>query len=196
VYLTGEAFFDVKHNDKKPFIVHTVDMDVRALGTAFDVKAYKEEKLTQTSLIRGVVEVTLKKNNNKVLLYPSQKVIWEHGVQAVAGNESIAKKTGLNPPGNVVPEKMKMTEQGDVKEIAWKDNKLVFEDDSLEEIANMIERWYAVKIFFKNDEIRSYRFTGVFEKEDLKTVLNFLKESREFNFKIVKDENLTVYLSR
>jgi transmembrane sensor len=195
VYLTGEAFFDVKHNEKKPFIVHTADMDVKALGTAFDIKAYNEERLTQTSLIRGIVEVTLKKNNNKVLLYPSQKIIWENNSGDSPDAGSPSKKAAPNNPAKISPQKIKVTEQGDIKEIAWKDNKLVFDNDTMDEIAHMIERWYGVHILFRNEEIRSYRFTGVFEREDLRTVLTYLKESRQFNFKIDNGENLTVYLS-
>ena len=82
VYLEGEAFFDVKHNAKLPFIVRTPAMDVKALGTAFDVKAYLNEKTTETSLIRGLLEVTLKEGSTRtMLLYPNQKIKYIQYVQ-------------------------------------------------------------------------------------------------------------------
>jgi ferric-dicitrate binding protein FerR (iron transport regulator) len=83
---------------------------------------------------------------------------------------------------------------GVIKEIAWKENKLVFEDEEFDAIAILLERWYAVKINFKDNEVRKYRFTGMFEKEKLETVLEFLKESRNFNYFIESGESITVNL--
>ena len=197
VYLTGEAFFDVKHNTQKPFIVHTSEMDVKALGTAFDVKAYQEEKLTETSLIRGSVEVTLKKDNNMVLLLrPNQKITWKGGTVKRGDNNSPTVQTKVLKTDVRVPEPIRVTDHGDIKEIAWKENKLVFEDDSLADIAVLLERWYGVRIEFDDDSIRSYRFTGVFEKEDLQALLDFLKESKSFNYRINNGQIQTVLLSR
>jgi len=197
VYLKGEAFFDVKHNTKKPFIVHTSEMDVKALGTAFDVKAYQDEDVTETSLIRGSVEVTLKKDNNKVLLLrPNQKITWKHDPVQPVSNNSAQAVNDRSALIKKVPDTIRVTDHGDIKEIAWKENKLVFEDDAMSDIAILLERWYGVHVEFKDESIRNLRFTGVFEKEDLQTVLEFLKESKPFNYKIINGETLTVLLSR
>ncbi len=197
VYLEGEAFFDVKHNTKLPFIVHTSTMDVRALGTAFDVKAYQNEKITETSLIRGIVEVTLKENNNRVMrLYPNQKIQWDHSLAKVGNNSSTTNSGDKLIATDSLMKKLGITSNGDIKEIAWKENKLIFEDDLFTDIAVLLERWYGVKIAFKDEDIENYRFTGTFEKEDLNTVLDFLKESRSFNYSIETGENTTVKLSK
>ena len=198
VYLEGEAFFDVKHNSKLPFIVHTTAMDVKALGTAFDVKAYSNEKSTETSLIRGLVEVTLKENDNQVLLlHPNEKIKWEQPVaKADAAQSSPAKKKEPLHMTDGLMKKLIATDEGDIKEIAWKENKLVFEDDSLADIALLLERWYGVEIEFEDDAIQNYRFTYTYEKEDLSTVLNILKESKHFNFKMERGEKLKIVLSK
>lgn len=198
VSLEGEAFFDVKKDKKVPFIVQTATMDIKALGTSFDVKAYREEKVTVTSLITGLIEVTLKENDNQVLLlHPNQKVAWEHKKVALptqrADTVKLYKPDGLT---GIQAEKLQLTDRGEVKEIAWKENKLVFEDDTLEEIAVLLERWYGVTVVIENDEIRGYRFTGSFEKEGVRKVLNFLKESKEFSFTIETGEKTKVYLSK
>lgn len=198
VYLEGEAFFDVKHNVNLPFIVHTSAMDVKALGTAFNVKAYLNEKITETSLIRGLVEVTLKEANNRVmLLYPNQKIEWEHLMVKTANNPSsmVSQKAPLNIVDSLM-KKLVPTDDGDIKEIAWKENKLIFDDDLFGDVAISLERWYGIKIEFKDDTIRNYRFTGTFEKEDLHTMLDFFKESRHFNYKIEPGDILTVNLSK
>lgn len=198
VYLEGEAFFDVKHNVKLPFIVHTPAMDVRAVGTAFNVKAYINEKITEASLIRGVVQVTLKENDNlTMLLYPNQKIKWE---QLSAKNKSISpsktiKENGLNIIDSLL-KKLVVTDDGDIKEVAWKENKLIFDNELFSDIAVLLERWYGAKIEFKDDEIRNYRFTGVFGKEELTTVLELLKESRPFNYQTLPNKTLSINLSK
>lgn len=198
VYLEGEAFFDVKHNAKLPFIVHTPAMDVKALGTAFNVKAYLNEKITETALIRGLVEVTLKEGNNRtMLLHPNQKIKWEHPLAKPGNTKSPLVKSGdvLNRTDSLV-KKLLVRDDGDITEIAWKQNKLIFENELFGDIAILLERWYGAKIVFKDDTIRNYRFSGDYEKEDLNTVLGFFKESRDFNYTIEPGDNLTVTLSK
>ncbi len=198
VFLEGEAFFEVKHDTSLPFIVHTSAMDVKALGTAFNVKAYLNEKVTAASLIRGLVEVTLKEDNNlKMLLYPNQKIEWQHAVGNTAGTSvPVAKKSTALNAADSLKKKLVVTNTGDIKEIAWKANKLIFEDEEFADIAILLERWYGAKINFKDSTIRNYRFTGIFEKEDLNTVLDYLKESRNFNYTIEKGETTLINLSK
>lgn len=198
VYLEGEAFFEVKHDSTLPFIVHTPVMDVKALGTAFNVKAYLNEKNTQTSLISGLVEVTLKEINNlKMLLYPNQKIEWKHGNTNTPGKNvaNVNSETLLNETDSL-KKKLVVTSTGDIKEIAWKENKLIFDDEEFEDIAILLERWYGAKINFKDAPIRNYRFTGTYEKEDLNTVLDYMKESKNFNYTIEEGETLTINLSK
>jgi transmembrane sensor len=198
VYLEGEAFFEVKHDADLPFIVHTPVMDVKALGTAFNVKAYLNEKNTETSLISGLVEVTLKEVNNlKMLLYPNQKIAWKHGEANTPGaNFAKINKDNLLNAADSLKKKLVLTTSGDIKEIAWTENKLIFDDEQFEDIAVLLERWYGAKINFKENSIRNYRFTGTYEKEDLNTVLDYLKESRSFNYTIEPGEILTINLSK
>lgn len=197
VFLKGEAFFDVKHDRRNPFIVRTAVMDIKALGTAFDVKAYQNEKVTATTLIRGLIEVTLKEEDNQVLLlHPHQKIEWQHKTPVIMRAAPPKAPESLTPTPLPALRTVKMTDLGDIKEIAWRDNKLIFEDDSLHDIARLLARWYGVQIIFENDEIKNYHFTGVFEKEDLQTVLSILKESKPFNFNIRDGDNMTVILSK
>jgi ferric-dicitrate binding protein FerR (iron transport regulator) len=198
VFLEGEAFFDVKHNAKLPFVVHTAAMDVKALGTAFNVKAYLDERSTETSLIRGLVEITLKENNNRtMLLYPNQKIRWEHPVSKKAAGSPGPSNNNNNADEPVsLVKSLVVTDEGSIREVAWKDNKLVFDNELFADVALLLERWYGAEIEFSDDAIRYYRFTGSFEKEDIHTVLDFLKESKAFNYRIEQGEQLKVYLSK
>lgn len=196
VFLEGEAFFDVKHNSHKPFIVHTATMDVRALGTAFNVKAYPGEKTIEASLVRGSVEVTLKEENDrKIILHPNEKVQYFPVHENVHSPKPAEKKAGQNQiPVSFLVQPLSKNLLGDVKEIAWTENQLEFDDKTFTDIAQMMERWYGVKIVFEDERLRQYRFTGIFEKEKLETVLSILKESRNFNYEIIPGDTLTVKL--
>ncbi len=194
IYLEGEAFFDVKHNQSLPFIVHTLAMDIKVLGTAFNVKAYPDEKITETSLLRGIVEITLKQEQNrKVMLHPNQKVKWKlRDSFADSSITAIVKKGKKLPSVDSLVQSLNKTDEGKIQETAWTENKLVFEDEEFADIAILLERWYGVKVEFSDDYIRRYRFTGVFVKEQLGTVLSFLKESRSFNYEIIPGDITTV----
>jgi ferric-dicitrate binding protein FerR (iron transport regulator) len=192
VFLKGEAFFEVQHNAAVPFIVHTTSMDVKALGTAFNVKSYNNENKTETVLIRGLVEVTLKKDNNrKLLLHPDEKVLWtETKTSANPATEPPANKI---LPDQVVIKAVKRSDNGEVKEVAWVQNNLAFEDEPFEEIAYQLNRWYNVNIQFETNDIRQYHFTATFKKEKIEQVLDILRTSKRFNYRIEGDKNILIY---
>jgi len=183
IYLEGEAYFDVKHNTTLPFIVHTEAMDIKALGTAFNVKAYAGEKKTETSLIRGRVEITLKKKNDeKVILEPNKKVYWDKETPLLPEQHTPKKNIVANAGHEGLVLTLQKTDLGDLREVGWIDNKLIFNDDALQDIAVMLERWYGIHVEFGDEVTKNYRFTGTFEKESLKMVLDVLKESKKFHY--------------
>jgi transmembrane sensor len=168
IFLEGEAFFEVQHNKAVPFIVHTTTMDVKALGTAFNVRSYKGETKTEALLVRGLIEVTLKKDNNrKLLLRPDEKLLW---------TEKETNKPAIQP--------VKKLDNGQVKELAWVENNLAFDDESFEEIATQLNRWYNIDIQFGSDSVKQYHFTATFKKEKIERVLEILKASKKFNYTI------------
>ena len=192
VFLKGEAFFEVQHNAAVPFIVHTASMDVKALGTAFNVKSYKNENKTEAVLIRGLVEVTLKKDNNrKVLLHPDEKVLWtENKTDGESSSPPTPNKATVE---QVVIKPVKRSDNGEVKEVAWVQNNLAFEDEPFEEIAYQLNRWYNVNIQFETNDIRQYHFTATFKKEKIKQVLDILRTSKRFNYRIEGDKDILIY---
>ena len=132
-----------------------------------------------------------------MLLYPNQKIKWQHPL-AKAGNSNSSTADGndsLNVADSLV-KRLQVTDYGIIKEVAWKENKLEFDADMLGDIAIQLERWYGAKIEFEDDSLRYYRFTSTIEKEDITTVLDLLKESKKFNYKIEYGETLKVNLSK
>lgn len=192
VYLTGEAFFDVVKDPQRPFLIHTSKMDVKVLGTQFNVKAYEQDKTFETSLIHGSVEVFLKKDQGKkYLLKPNQKLVltnkdgsqqnknFKPGIDAKGPLVQIKELTYINGTNNDV-------------ESSWTRNILSFEDESFSEVSKKMERWYDVKFEFNNKRWENEFLSGSFEKESLDQAMSALKFTAGFDFSI-KDKIITIY---
>ena len=166
VSLEGEAFFEVAKDSLKPFVVKTNGIDVRVLGTAFNLKAYPDEH-QQTTLVRGAVEVVLDKQ--RVLLHPGEQVT------------CIDKELRI--------------EQVDVRPyIAWKNERFVFENEPLEGVLKKLERWYNITVFIQNQRLKQMRFTGNLPKyENINNVLNILALTTNIKFEL-NDRTLVVQL--
>lgn len=196
VTLNGEAYFDVTKNADKPFIIHTKKMDVKVIGTVFNVRSYNDEKTAEASLIRGSIEVTLKdRKDQKIVLKPNEKIsiptqeaetaLSRPGKTPTVKNtrsipQIIVKELKPNPVYNLIPE------------IAWTQNKLFFENESLENIAPMMEKWFGKKVMIANESLKNIHYTGNFENETLEEVLSYLKLSKSFNFRLGND-NVVIY---
>lgn len=187
VTLVGEGFFDVKKDKEKPFIIHTADINIKVLGTVFNVKAYPEDKKTETSLIRGSIEVTIKSRpNDKIILSPSEKLVVENGLTADANDRQQSRDIVAVPAGLstvMAINKLKYSPvDSSVAETLWIDNKLVFRDESFEELAMRMQRWYDVSISLQDEQLAEKRLTGIFERETIEEALEALKISIPFRY--------------
>jgi len=186
VTLTGEAFFDVAPNASKPFVIHTAHIDIRVLGTSFNVKSYPSEKTTEATLIRGSIEVSIRnRTSDRIVLRPNEKLIVNNEDSAL-----LAKENAVHPH-NKVDESLvvisKPTYQhnsGAIIETSWIDNKLIFQDEAFRDLARQMERWYGITIRFDSPEKEGLWFTGSFEKETIQQALDALKLTGNFNYSI------------
>jgi len=196
VSLNGEAYFDVTKNEAKPFIIHTKKMDIKVVGTSFNVRSYNDEKIAEASLIRGSIEVTLKdRKDQKILLKPNEKIsinTEEEKQKGLKTNEKIAIKQRPAIPQIVVNELKPNPTNNIIAEIAWTQNRLYFEDQSFEDIAPMLEKWFGKTVIIQNQNLKKIRYTGNFENETIENVLSYLKLSKSFNFKI-ENESVVIY---
>ena len=176
VKLTGEAFFDVVKNKEKPFIIHTSQMDVKVLGTAFNVRSYPGETTTETALLRGAVEISLHSNpEKKYYLKPNDKLVLNNNITALADTATNATQQDNAEKQLVKMKKVHVDKtENDITETMWIKNKLAFENELLEKILAETERWYNVDIELKNEKVKSFRFTSVFENKPLTDVLEAL----------------------
>jgi len=158
--LDGEAYFEVAHNPNKPFIVRSNDISVRALGTAFGVKAYNEDMLISSILMIGKVLVTTP--DGEAILMPNERIIYD--------------KTKHKKEQSTVANATDFT--------GWIHNELRFEDESLGDIAKTIRRIYNVEVVFASEKLKSQRYTGTINNNSLESVLNIICLTSPVSFQI------------
>ena len=197
VTLSGEAYFEVKHDSTRPFMIHTKNMDIRDIGTAFNVKSYPDEALTEASLITGAIEVTVHDNaDRKIRLKPKEKIV-------VYQNKHFEKYSNTDSLKNMPVQDIQVSGYSIAQikpdpvirtfpETAWMQNDLVFKNQPLEELAKIMERRYAVKIIITDNNIRQYQLTGIFKDETIGQALQELQVIAPFRYKI-KDNVVTIY---
>lgn len=182
VFLSGEAYFEVKKDHNKPFFVNTAGIHIKVLGTSFNVKSYPEEKTVETTLITGAIEIfsdALKNDKKPVLLRPSQKATY---IKEKPSSDAL-------PVQNDKAEVLHVQkEENPQLFIAWKDNKLEFDNETFSDLCVKIERWYNVKIILNNDSVKNSRFSGKFDKENVEQAFKALAEVMPFHYQIEKDK--------
>ncbi|MGM9478301.1 FecR family protein [Pedobacter sp. GSP4] len=190
VKLSGEAYFDVKHDASKPFFVQTKDFKISVLGTAFNVKSYTNEDESAATLVRGTIKLedNTGLNKNTVILKAGQKITY-HLLKALTNPRLPAMDAAERLPKIEVNNLTLLNKE--VVESAWTNNNLIFANDNFGDIKARLERWFNVTIEFEDKELAGYTYTGHFENEDLITILNTLKKVKRFNFK-QKGEHITI----
>ena len=170
VYLDGEAYFEVARNHEKPFMVKSPAMDVRVLGTSFNIKCRPDNSFAETTLIEGEVEVKDKSDKGRITLLPGQKAVL-----------------------NRVTGRMQVKQVDPKMEIVWHNDLIPFEKSSIFQIAAALERFYGVKIILSPDVDSTNTYSGVLKKKDnIESVLNSLRNSIPFNYKKVDDNNIFI----
>lgn len=158
VEVNGEAYFEVAGNANQPFRVKMKDAEVQVLGTSFNVNAYAEEPIIQTTLLEGSIKLSA--NNNQVLLKPGQ--------QAILGTNKEFHINEVNP--------------GDA--IAWKNGYFLFKNEGIESVMRTIARWYDVDVSYQGDVTKQRLGGTVSRYENLEDLLKTIELTKSLKFKI------------
>jgi transmembrane sensor len=193
VLLEGEAFFDVVKKPGQPFIVHTSGIDIRVLGTAFNVKAYPEDKNVETTLYRGLVQVFRQEDEAKtaVELKPNEKLVMAKEAASYSVDLSDKEKSTVikAQPRFTITHIDSTKKENERIETAWVYSRLEFFGDNFEELAQKLQRWYNVTIIFTDDKVKKLEFRGSFEKETVEQAFAYLKVANSlFTYKIENHE--------
>ena len=156
VKLNGEGYFDVARDEEKPFIVETgKEIQIKVLGTEFNLQSFSSDDIVQVSLISGSVEIS----RNGVadfsyIMHPSERFTC-----------------------NVSNWEMKVETLKSITGVEWMSNKLVFMDTTLKEVARQISNHFGVQVIIEEEGLNSIRFSGSFDNRDLGTVLSYMEQT-------------------
>lgn len=168
VFLEGEAYFEVSHNGK-PFVVSSGDMDIRVLGTSFNVSSYSDESEFKTTLVEGKVSVSYSPGGNEQslsrILNPSQQAI-------------------LDRSGSVIS----ITEVNTSYYTSWMQGKLEFNNEHLDQVMKRLSRWYDFSYEFENSEAKGFHFTARLNREEsISSILKMLEMTTDVKFELRGD---------
>ena len=162
VYLDGEAYFTVAPDKKKPFTVVSTHASVSVLGTQFNFRAYPDERDVQTTLVSGSVIMQSEKYKQQVKLVP--------------GEQGVLEKRSAN---------LTKLEVNTYLYTAWKDGRFAFRDARLEDLFNILARWYDLSVFYQSPEAKDIRFTGDLNKtDDFKSILKIIEQNERVIFTV------------
>ena len=163
IELIGEAYFEVAHDESKPFHVISGNQKIDVLGTTFNISAYEEDDFVTTTLVEGKVNVyQINEEQNGAVLIPNQQSI----LNKVTGEIS-QKEVDIN------------------QFVAWKAGRFYFQEQSVTTIMKVLSRWYDINVFFDDDEVGDVRFTGGFQRyENFEQVQNLLEKTEEIEFMV------------
>ncbi len=181
VFFNGEGLFEVKHNKKKPFVVHLSNgTAVEVLGTTFNIESFDDDNRISTTLVEGKVNMRYHKGGKakKTVLLPGQKIVFDKKTEAV-----------------------KLYNVDSAQEIAWKDGKLIFDNTPMHEVICLLQKHFNVTITIKDKEIESFYFTGNFTEPIIDPILQSFKISSKINWRYVKTtgndkQTIELYLNK
>jgi len=190
VLLEGEGFFHVKEDIERPFYVKTRGIKVKVLGTTFNLKAYPDEDQEEMVLLTGSVEIYLgsdrKEELEPIILKPNEKAVFIRTEQKIRRHEVIPERqTGIHLKlRDIKFQSDQKTEQI----VSWKDDRMIFDNESFSSLVAKIERWYDVRITVNYPELNSARFSGKFDNETVEQVMSALAEITPFGYEIRKNQ--------
>ncbi|WP_114936609.1 FecR family protein [Mucilaginibacter endophyticus] len=163
VYLDGEAFFNVVHDAQHPFIVHTQKLNVQVLGTSFNVSAYTHDRKTTVSVATGKVGVNVTNSSHASMLLPGDRLSYNGTINT----------DHINPD--------------DV--LGWQKGMLIFHQESIRDIAPVLERYYGAHISFgKNNNNPGKQVTAAFKQKTLQQVMVILSQTAGFSYQLTNNE--------
>lgn len=171
VSLIGEAYFEVAHNSSAPFIISLESgIEVKVLGTSFNISAYGDDSYSAVTLVEGSVELSQPNLKKGIRLVPNE--------QAIIDNANKIEVREINPK----------------EYISWKENLFYFNDTSLESIMVALSRWYNIEYYFNNDTLKEMKFGAVISRRsNISEILNLIQKTGSLSFEI---DNKKIIISK
>ncbi len=175
IELSGEAWFNVAHDSIHPFVVETQNLNIEVLGTRFNVIAHEGDLSEEVILSEGSVKIASESGQVLSVLKPDERLVLD-------------------------TEKMTYTQETlDASQyLAWTEGKLVFRNESMEQVAKRLGRWYNAEIEIEDPKLLEHAFRATFIDEPLDEVLKILAKTTPITFEIIERTQTTdnIYLKK
>jgi transmembrane sensor len=167
----GQVFFDIKHMADHPFVVKTGKINITVLGTSFDVKAYKNEKITKVSVLTGKVGISVEGQVNKpaIMLLPAQQVVLNNATDDLV--KGAAKTEAID---------------------SWRKNVLVFDNENLDLVFKALERKYNTKITVEDKELLDQHISIKLNAQPVNNILDVLSFTKHFKYDMPNDSTVII----
>lgn len=192
VFLEGEAFFHVQHNKNIPFYVNLKEnLSIKVTGTEFNIKCYANEKTIETTLVKGSINLIQQDHRKRTIkeieLQPNERASYNK-----KDNKIVITKL-LPDIGNnniKITSHSEEIQSGKISSIiAWKEEELVFDDETFYDIAVKMERWFGIAIKIQDENLKKERFTGKFgNNETVYQILDIINRTEPINYKVLNNE--------
>ena len=169
VILTGEAFFDVRKEEEKPFSVNTSAITIEVKGTTFLITDREEDRRTEVILETGKIDVTLNTTDEKLQMMPNRQLIYNKDEKTTTINVVNAQNY-----------------------TRWKNHRLVFESTPLQDVFTQLNKWYNTDITCNNKELLHTPVSFILEDEPLEEVLNILQQITSFTWKQTSIQSIII----
>lgn len=173
IQLTGEAFFEVRRDEERPFIIRSANVITTVLGTEFNVRAYPGDKTIAVTVATGKVRIEAsdnqQTNTRSEILLPGEQGLYDHL------SASLVKS-----PVNIE------------KFLAWKDGTILLEGASLEEATEILGRWYDADFVFKNPGLKTCTIDGKFRNDELENILENLRFLLGIEYSVEPDKTIII----
>jgi len=160
VALSGEAYFDVVHNAEMPFHVNTRNLDIKVLGTTFNVLANENENTEEIVLQTGKVEVSDQNGKQLATMLPDDQLILDTEKQTFTRNSIVSSQY-----------------------TSWKEGKLVFRNENMQQVARRLSRWYNAEVVVADRQLDAYTFHATFIDEPLDEVLKMISITTPISYR-------------
>lgn len=195
IELEGEAYFDVTKNKDVPFIVKTSHIDILVTGTSFNVKSYPDDDKIETTLEEGsinIINLKGKKVSQPITLKPKERfTFYKDNTSNCTESENNPNSQNQEKTGHNEDKKESYESQAIIttnvaieEDIAWKDGNYILTNETLPELAKILERRYNIKIHYDKNKLKDYTYSGVLKDLTLEQMLNALKLTSKLDYSI------------
>lgn len=172
IKLTGEAFFDVVHDNNKPFIVETYEYDIVVLGTKFNVESYRDKDIFTTSLLEGKVKIVNKENS--------------HVFTTLESNQQVKS----------INNTLKITSIEDYDILRWREGLICFKNKPFKLLMEQFEKYFDVEIVINNNKLLERQLSGKIRINDgIENALRIIQKNTAFSYKFDSDKENVIYIN-